>query len=473
MGELYFSKLRNNIVTLLYACGLFLLCSLANIKAAKAQRVYADDQTTANTLFGSITNPTRATDVDTSNFSTLSVTLGALGLLSATQNLRFTQAGSLPLPTSPMMVRFGSSSAVLGLVNGIILQRTNGGINNPVGPSYTAGTLLDLLNLANAGSSPEVVLPIPGVAGAANDGVYLQVNTVLGVALSAKLYYAFFIKAPVVSDQTICSGVSTTLTITNPQVGYTYRWYDSLTGGTQLQGSASTTFAVSGLSATKVYYVEACESSSATAYRSGRTAVTVTVRPLPAAPGFAGVPAICSGGTTTLNVTGSDTGVVYRWYTDPSGGSSFFTGSSYTTPGLADTTRYYVDAYRASSGCVSSVRTLVQVNVRPLPGITFTSPFYLCQSKTQAQLNYTAAINSPSTYSIAWSAGAQSAGFTNVPNTAFPASPFNITIPGNAAPQSYAGTLTLTGANTCTRSYLFTLVIQPTPHPSPPSTSFQ
>ncbi|WP_118974396.1 immunoglobulin domain-containing protein [Taibaiella koreensis] len=426
------------------------------------------------TLLANVTFATNATDADTSNFSSLSVGLGLLGLVSATQNLRFTQAGSLPLPTSPLMVRFSGNGGLLGLANSILLQRTNGGINNPVGPPYTSSTLLDLLGLAGANnSSTEVVLPVPGLAGQPNDGVLFQINTTLGLGLSAKLYYAFFIKAPTVAGQTICSGVATTLTISNPQVGYTYRWYDSLTGGNQLQGSTSTTFAVSGLSATRTYYVEGCESSAAAAYRSGRTAVTVVVNPLPAAPAFSGVPAICSGATTALTVSGTDTGVVYRWYTVPASGTSFFTGSTYTTPALSDTTRYYVEAYRASSGCVSSLRTLVQVNVKPLPGITFTTPIYLCQSKTLAQLNYTAALNGPVSYSIAWGATALAAGFGNVNNTAFPASPVSIVAPGNATPQSYAGTLTLTGANTCTRSYPFNLIVQQTPHPPPPVTTFQ
>lgn len=472
MGKLYFN-LKAHFVTALYAAALFLLSFFGGMKRVEAQRVYADATTTnATALLASVTQSTNATDADTSNFSTLNI-VGLVGLVTATQNLRFTQVGSQPLPTSPMMVRFGSSNSLLGLVNGIVLQRTNGGIGNPVGTAYTSNTLLDLLNLANAGSSAEVVLPVPGVAGTPNDGVYLQLNSLLGVGLSAKLYYAFFIKAPTVAGQTICSGWSTTLTVSNPQSGYTYRWYDSLTGGTQLQGSTSLTFAVNGLSATKTYYVEACESSGASAYRSGRTPVTVTVNPLPTAPSFAGVPAICSGATTTLNVTSADTGVVFRWYTGASGGSSFFTGGSYPTPALPDTTRYYVEAYRASSGCVSSLRTLVQVNVKPLPGITFTTPFYICQSKTQAQLSYTAAVNSPAIYSIAWGAAAISAGFANVSNVTFPGSPLLITAPGNAAPQSYTGTLTLTGTNACQRSYPFSLVIQPTPHPASPATTYQ
>ncbi len=49
---------------------------------------------------------------------------------------------------------------------------------------------------------------------------------------------------------------------------------------------------------------------------------------------------ICENNTANLLASGSG---VLNWYNNPTGGTSFFTGPSYTTPVLSNTTTYYVD----------------------------------------------------------------------------------------------------------------------------------
>ena len=68
---------------------------------------------------------------------------------------------------------------------------------------------------------------------------------------------------------------------------------------------------------------------------------------------------ICQGETTTLTASGG-TGAPYNWYTGSSGGGAFYTGSSYTTPGLSGNTTYYVSS---GSGMCESPRTPVTVTV--------------------------------------------------------------------------------------------------------------
>ena len=183
---------------------------------------------------------------------------------------------------------------------------------------------------------------------------------------------------------------------------------------------------------------------------------------------------VCSGSSAALTADNPGTGKELRWYTSALATNTtiLHTGDTFTYANVTADTVFWVAS--GKTGCTaSSERVPVRVLVRPLPAITFNSTFYTCQHYTTAQLNYANPVNSPATYSIAWGAAAGTAGFVNVNNAAFPASPVSVAVPGTALPQSWPGTLVLRGTNGCTRSYSFTLVVQATPHPPPPSTSFQ
>ncbi|MEM9392083.1 MAG: BspA family leucine-rich repeat surface protein, partial [Bacteroidota bacterium] len=69
---------------------------------------------------------------------------------------------------------------------------------------------------------------------------------------------------------------------------------------------------------------------------------------------------ICSGQSASLSVTGPGT---VNWYTEETGGTSFHTGSSYTTPVLSETTTYYVS--QTISG-IESERVSITANVGPI-----------------------------------------------------------------------------------------------------------
>src|SRR5699024_10273240 len=122
-----------------------LIACLITPSSAYGQRVYADTQQNDVNGLASVTNPNYAIDPNTANYTILNVLLGALELTgTASQNLQF--AGALtPAPTSPIMIRFATGGSLLGLFDGIEVQRTYGGINNTVGTPYSSGNLLDLL----------------------------------------------------------------------------------------------------------------------------------------------------------------------------------------------------------------------------------------------------------------------------------------------------------------------------------------
>lgn len=171
---------------------------------------------------------------------------------------------------------------------------------------------------------------------------------------------------PTIAGASICSGNSATLTATAP--GGTYVWWDASSGGTSLGTGIS--FNTGALTNTITYYVETTVNGCNSA---GRTAVTVTVNPTPAAPAVNGAN-ICGGNAASLTV--SSTGDTYRWYNAASGGDLLTTGSSYTTPSLNATTSYYISA-TSTAGCTST-RTTATVNVTPIqnPAFVYSSGTY-------------------------------------------------------------------------------------------------
>jgi gliding motility-associated-like protein len=151
----------------------------------------------------------------------------------------------------------------------------------------------------------------------------------------------------------ICPGTSTILTatslITNPII---YTWTPgNLTGQTITVSPTINT----------IYTVTATNALGCTATAQ----VTVNINAVPAAPVVNGT-AICSGTTTTLNISSPQAGSAYNWYDAATGGTLLTTGTSYTTPVLTATTTYYVDAV-SGPGCISASRTPVTVTVNPLP----------------------------------------------------------------------------------------------------------
>jgi gliding motility-associated-like protein len=162
---------------------------------------------------------------------------------------------------------------------------------------------------------------------------------------------------------TTCSGTQVTLSIANPQAGYTYNYYTAATGGASLATGTSYTTAV--LTANTTYYVDATNSGGCTS--DTRTAVTITIATPPAAPnaGTTGT-AVCSGSETTITATSTDPTATISWFANAAGGTALSTGNSFTTPVLTGTTTYYAEADN-STGCPSATRTPVTVTVSPMP----------------------------------------------------------------------------------------------------------
>ncbi|HOU99184.1 MAG TPA: gliding motility-associated C-terminal domain-containing protein [Bacteroidales bacterium] len=118
-------------------------------------------------------------------------------------------------------------------------------------------------------------------------------------------------------------------------------------------------------------------------------------------------PTICDGNTATINIT-SPTGYGnFYWYAASTGGSSFNTGSSYTTPALTDTTTYYVAFFNPQ--CTGH-RYPATVNVNDIPSSSFQVSNPVC-SGNNGTISYSGTPISGATYT--WNFG----GATATPGT--------------------------------------------------------
>lgn len=175
-----------------------------------------------------------------------------------------------------------------------------------------------------------------------------------------------------------CTGLSTTLTGT-ATTGTMTSW--NWTPGNLTGASVSVTPA-----GTTTYTVNATNTLGC----SASAQVTVNVNPLPAAPVIPNV-AVCPGSNATMVVQSPQTGFVYNWYTNASGGTAIATGTSYTVNGVTAAATYYVEAVN-SSGCISSTRTAVSISLHPVPNAPVVNPVSVCPG-TNASLQ----VQSPQT----------------------------------------------------------------------------
>jgi hypothetical protein len=145
-----------------------------------------------------ITSPNAAVDGNPQNFSTLSVPLGVLNIFSATQYLEITSGANYIPANTPVTIKLSLPISVLGVIDNVGIQATKnlrfdpGGllgagaryIADNVGPSYSGSSLLNLLN-----GSGEVEITITPTS--QYQGVSINVGSVLGVAVTAKVYHAY------------------------------------------------------------------------------------------------------------------------------------------------------------------------------------------------------------------------------------------------------------------------------------------
>lgn len=167
----------------------------------------------------------------------------------------------------------------------------------------------------------------------------------------------------------VCFGNSTTLSINNLQQCTTYKWYADKTSITPLY--TGSTYSLGTLPVgDHIYYVESRRNNCISSI-SERVKVTIRVNPLPDI-SVSNVTS-CSGSTVNLSVNNPIAGISYNWYDAATNGNLLHAGTGYTTPVLTANTTYYVEAVDQITGCPSSSRGTLSVNVKPLATVSATT----------------------------------------------------------------------------------------------------
>jgi hypothetical protein len=113
--------------------------------------------------------------------------------------------------------------------------------------------------------------------------------------------------------------------------------------------------------------------------------ITVSIDPLPAAPGTNNPGAICNGLSAILVATTSPASVNVNWYADnttqtPLNGTPINSGTNYSVSPTSTTT--YWAASVSNVGCISATRTPATVTVNPLPQMTSANSAVICTGGT-------------------------------------------------------------------------------------------
>ncbi|MBB6501399.1 putative Ig domain-containing protein [Pedobacter cryoconitis] len=298
-----------------------------------------------------INNPGNSTDADLTNFTQISLPVG-LGT-TGYQRLIFRAPG---VATDSISVDLETPTGLLDLtaLGGITVSVMNG---STVVSSYPLSNSLINLRLLSGNRFTATV-----AAGGVYDRVEVKLSGLLTALTSVNIYGASVIApGPTFSsgNQTICSGSTASLAAT-PVNGTALTWYSAATGGTILANG--NTYTTPALTATTVYYVEVSKNGCA---NPSRIPVTVTVTTGLTTPVITPPSPVCSGSTATLSIANPVTGTTYNWYTVATGGTSVFTGTTFTTPALTTNTTYYAEA--ANGTCVSSARGTAAITVNALP----------------------------------------------------------------------------------------------------------
>ncbi|TDX10785.1 gliding motility-associated C-terminal domain-containing protein [Flavobacterium sp. S87F.05.LMB.W.Kidney.N] len=291
-------------------------------------------------------NRFRASVVAGANFDRVEIRLGGLAtVLTSVDIYQATYRYKAPTIT-------GDTSVCSGQTTTLIASLAVGETAN----WYSAATGGASLASTAAFTTPAITVPTTYYVEITRNGCVNGERTPVAISIVNPVL-------PVVTavPSTICSGRSTTLTVDTPVAGTTYNWYDDATGGNLL--FTGTSFTTPALTANVTYYVEAVIGSCST---PTRTAVPLTISPIPAVPTFASSDVIIqSGQTVTLSVSNPVAGVRYNWLDAPTGGNVLaFNTTSYTpSPALTANQTYYVEASSIATDCANPTRGAINVIV--------------------------------------------------------------------------------------------------------------
>jgi len=229
-----------------------------------------------------------------------------------------------------------------------------------------SGGVLNWYNVATGGTAigSGALFQTPSIA--ANTTFYVE--AVNGSCVSSRIaVLASVMGTPTVVATTPASRCgSGTVTLGATASAGTLTWYDQAVGGTAL--GTGTSFVTPVISNSMTFYVQATSGSCG----SNRTPVLATVT---AFPDVTSTTAATRCGTGTVVLSASASAGTLNWYNVASGGTILASGATFTTPALAVTTTFYVEA---TNGSCTSSRIAVIATVNNEATITSVTPAGRC-----------------------------------------------------------------------------------------------
>jgi len=263
------------------------------------------------------------------NYDAVLVSLG--GLLTAITALDIYNAEQIILPAKPDA---DSDSLIICAGNSArIVARDTAGITVQWFDVPTGGSPLFTGGIFNT-----PVLTQPGTTyyiGSGRNGCANPVRVPVTVRTVARPVVPQLVNA----TTNICVGGTATLTVTTPQAGLSYKWYDAPTGGNLVDTGAVLNIIPASTGVDTVsYYVEAGINDCASSSRAKGDVFVGTNCGGPSGIDTTAI-TLCSGSSTTLTVDSVITGATYQWY-NTANNNLVFTGTSFTTPVLTSSVNY-------------------------------------------------------------------------------------------------------------------------------------
>src|SRR6056300_1329887 len=323
---------------------------------------------------------------------------------------------------------------------------------------YASTSLTDISATSFTGTSLSIAIPTT-TAGTYTGNLYVQNSTT--TCESAAIPFTITIDAIpsatlAVSDATICTGSSASITVTSSESGYSYQLRDDSNdnnvGSAVLGTGGDITFSVSPTASTtyNVYVTNGncaveltdkpivtvdAASVGGTLYENGTTNTSVTV----------------TGGSNTTDITLSgETGSVVQW--ESSSDNSFTsptvianTSNNYTSLNVNSTT--YYRALIQNGSCSSTYSSTFTVSTNALPTFTLSSNADAQCPGSAGSLTITAKSSGADQYRIDWDAAAESAGFSDVTLTTIPGTNI-LPLAANATAGTYNATVYVKNSST-------------------------
>src|SRR5690554_6879427 len=270
-----------------------------------------------------------------------------------------------PAPTAPV-ISSNSPICVGGTLN-LTANTISGATYNWTGPNSYSSSAEDPtrspVTAAMAGTYNSYVVVAGCTSAVASTNVTINIPSVAPTSITG--------------TSTICSGASTTLTLSGGTLGTgaTAQWFSGSCGGTLVGTGNSITVSPTSNTTYFVRYNGTCNTttciSQAVTVNSNSTAPT----------SITGTSTICSGSSTTLTVTGGTlgTGATVQWYLGSCGGALINTGNSITVAPTSTTT-YYV-RYVGTCNTTVCISQTVTVTTPPNAG-TLSGNQVICSGST-------------------------------------------------------------------------------------------